>query len=231
MLRGDDWNHTSASDNPCGSPMMDLCIAYTAEAQQQAGVQVNQAPRLLAPTLARLLSHMRKKARLSTSAQESMEIARDVALYTLCCSIRCGGDSTFLLLWGPNCSACPTYRDGLFQFGKTLRSSQDARVVLADPDRAQTCAVQGVSAYLEAALRQGWDLSLGHLFPAVKAQGQRGHEPMTPPRMYEDRILPASPSGGAAGSLYYPFLPGGRLAEPVPGGDPRERNHDGALRM
>ena len=70
-----------------------------------------------------------------------------------------------------------------FQFGKTLRSSKDARVVLADPQSAETCAVQCVSAYLEAALGQGWDLSLGHLFPVVLAEGQRGNEPMTPARM------------------------------------------------
>ena len=184
LFRGDDWNPASGSGNPCGSPRVDLYITYTAEAQQQAGVQVNQAPPLLAPTLASLLSHMRNKARLATSAQESMEIARDVALYSLLFhTMRRGFDISFTL--GSQLLRLPDGAGWIvnFQFGKTLRSSKDARVVLADPGRAETCAVQGVSAYLEAALRQGWDLSLGHLFPVVEAEGQRGHEPMTAPRM------------------------------------------------
>ncbi len=45
-----------------------------------------------------------------------------------------------------------------FQFGKTLRRSKEARVVLADPARPDTSPWRGVSAYLEAAACQGWDL-------------------------------------------------------------------------
>ncbi|CAM9987769.1 unnamed protein product, partial [Ectocarpus sp. 12 AP-2014] len=70
-----------------------------------------------------------------------------------------------------------------FQFGKTLRTSRDAGVVLADPERPKTCAWRGVSTCPGAAAHQGWDLSLGPLFPVVEDDGEQGHTSMTAPRM------------------------------------------------
>jgi len=184
LFRGVDWNPVLGSGNPCGSPRVELYLTYAAETQQQAGVQVNQAPPLLASTLAKLLSHMRTSARLATSQKVGMEIARDVALYTLLFhTMRRGFDISFTL--GSQLLLLPDEAGWRvnFHFGKTLRASKDARVVLADPERPETCPFRGVSAYLNAAMCQGWDLSSGHLFPTVEDDGVRGNAALTPPRM------------------------------------------------
>lgn len=59
-------------------------------------MQINQALPTLAPTLAKCLSHMRNKARLSRSAQEG--IWRLLGTYR--CTMRLGFDTSFT--WSPS---------------------------------------------------------------------------------------------------------------------------------
>ena len=61
-----------------------------------------------------------------------------------------------------------------FHFGKTLRKSVEAVVVLADAENPQTCAFRGVTEYISAALAIGWDLTSSYLFPMVELNGVRG---------------------------------------------------------
>ena len=70
-----------------------------------------------------------------------------------------------------------------FQLGKTLRASSEAVVVLADRDCPAVCAFRAVTAYISAAQRMGWDLTAGHLFPVVTAEGGRGSLPLPAARM------------------------------------------------
>ena len=70
-----------------------------------------------------------------------------------------------------------------FQFGKTLRRSAEAVVVLADKESPQPCAFRGVTEYISAVCSIGWDLAKGHLFPLVLADGSRGPVPMSAQRM------------------------------------------------
>ena len=61
-----------------------------------------------------------------------------------------------------------------FQFGKTLRASSEAIVVLADRVFPETRASRAVTAYISAAQRIGWDLIIGHIFPVATTEGGRG---------------------------------------------------------
>ena len=70
-----------------------------------------------------------------------------------------------------------------FQFGKTLRRSAEAVVVLVDKESPQPCAFRGVTEYISAVCSIGWDLAKGHLFPLVLADGSRGPVPMSAQRM------------------------------------------------
>ena len=181
----------------CGSPLVDLCITYAAEAQQKAGMQTNQALPTLAPTLTKRLSHMRNKARLSRSAQEGMEIAGTYR------TMRLGFDTSFT--WSSSRFVCLSNGAGWiikFQLGKTLRSSKEARPLLADLDRAEACAVRCVSAYVP---RGGALPGEGFVFRASvpggrgrRSAGARAND--APPR--EDRVSTTSPSGEAAGPLH-----------------------------
>ena len=56
-------------------------------------------------------------------------------------------------------------------------------VVLADAVTPQTCAFQGVTEYISAALAIGWDLTAGYLFPVVEGIGEKGSVAITAPRM------------------------------------------------
>ena len=70
-----------------------------------------------------------------------------------------------------------------FHFGKTLRKSVEAVVVLADAEIVQTCAFRGVTEYISAALMISWDLTAGYLFPMVELNGERGTIAITASRM------------------------------------------------
>ena len=70
-----------------------------------------------------------------------------------------------------------------FQFGKTLRKSTEAVVVLAEKECPQVCAFRAVTEYISAAQSIGWDLTKGHLFPVVLTDGRRGAVALSAPRM------------------------------------------------
>ena len=70
-----------------------------------------------------------------------------------------------------------------FLFGKTLRRSTEAVVVLADKECSQVCAFRAVTEYASAAKSIGWDLTKGYLFSVVLADGARGSVVLSAPRM------------------------------------------------
>ena len=69
------------------------------------------------------------------------------------------------------------------QFGKMLRASNEAVVVLAYRDCPAVCAFRAVAAYISAAQRMGWDLTTGHPFPVITAQGGRSSLPLSATRI------------------------------------------------
>ena len=89
-------------------------------------------------------------------------------------SIPRGYDLFFTM--GSHIVRLPAYKGLIlnFQFGKTLRASSEAVVVLADRDFPVIRALRAVTAYISAAQRIGWDLTTGHLFPVATADGGRG---------------------------------------------------------
>ena len=55
--------------------------------------------------------------------------------------------------------------------------------MLADRDYPVVCAFRTVTAYISAAQLTGWDLTAGHLFPVVTAEGGRKSLPSSAARM------------------------------------------------
>ena len=113
-----------------------------------------------------------------------IEITRDVALFSLAFeSMRRGYDLSFTT--GSQVLRLPESAGLIFnfQFGKTLRRSVEVVVVLAHNEFPQTCAFRGVMDYISAAQSIGWDLTKGHLFPLVLADGSRGPVPMSAQHM------------------------------------------------
>ena len=70
-----------------------------------------------------------------------------------------------------------------FHFGKTLRKSVEAVVVLPEADNLKTWAFRGVTEYISAALASSWDLTTGYLFPMVELNCERGTMAITAPHM------------------------------------------------
>ena len=130
------------------------------------------------------LEDMRSRAQAAPSLAVRIELTRDIALFSLAfASMRRGHDLSFTM--GSQVLRLPA-EAGLifnFQFGKTLRASVDAVVVGPDVACPFICAVRKVTAYISAAEGIGWDLSQGHLFPAVLLEGTRGRAPLTAAQM------------------------------------------------
>ena len=87
---------------------------------------------------------------------ERISLTRDIALFSLTFySMRRGYDLSFTL--GSQILKLPNSRGLIFnfQFGKTLRASNEAVVVLADRDCSAVCAFRAVTAYISAAERMG----------------------------------------------------------------------------
>ena len=139
---------------------------------------------MLAHVLAGLLEDMRSRVQLLQSFAQRIAITRDIALYSLAfASMRRGHDLSFTK--GSQILRLPECRGLIFnfQFGKTLRKSSEAVVVLADKECPQICAFRGVTEYISAAHSIGWDLAKGHWFPVVLPDGSRGDVAMSAPRM------------------------------------------------
>ena len=154
--------------------MVEEYLAFTAAEQRRVGVAVHQAAPLLEDTLGALLAHMRLRTQAAESVREQIIITRDVALFSLAMySMRRGSDLSFTL--AAQILRLPESRGVIFNFlfGKTLRASSEAVVVLATDD-SDTCPVRGVGEYIGAAQAIGWDLSSGYLFSTPKEDGTRG---------------------------------------------------------
>eukprot|EP00903_Cladosiphon_okamuranus_P006868 g6689.t1 len=187
LHRGDEWDSASGKGDPCGSPRVDSYLTFTTETQRQVGVQVNQAAPLLQRALLQLVVNMRKKCMYSETLREGIAITRNIALFALAFySMRRGFDISDTL--GSQEVRLPDDKGLIvnFQFGKTLRDSKGAVVVLADPEHPDICAFRAVTTYTSAAQRVGWGDSSGHLFQTVVdnlPEGVRGAVPLSPAQM------------------------------------------------
>ena len=104
-----------------------------------------------------------------------------------------------------------------FHFGKTLRKSVEAVVVLADTEHPQICAFRGVTEYISAALAIGWDLTAGYLFPVVESTGGRGTVPLTAPRMTAALQAHLRTAGMSDQFTMHSFRVGGSLSKSLAG--------------
>ena len=114
----------------------------------------------------------------------------------------------------------PTASRGLvftFQFGRTLRASSEAIVVLADRVCPETCASRTVTAYISAAQRIGWDLTVGHLFPVVMTEGGRGSPPLSAARMTASLQARSREAGLLDHFTIHSFRVGGSLTRSLAG--------------
>ena len=160
-----------------GTPALALVESYftfVAEERKKVGVPVKQATPMLVHTLAQLLQDMRARAQLMASVSDRIAITRDSPVFRGLprheARIRPVVYVGFVALRLPK-SAGLIFN---FYFGKTLRKSVEAVVVLADAECLETCAFRGVTEYISAALRIGCDSTEGYLFPAVEPSGTRG---------------------------------------------------------
>ena len=145
---------------------------------------VNQAAPMLEHTLIDLLSDMRSRVKVTASLTERISLTRDIALFLLAFySMHRGYDLFFILR--SQILELPKSRGLIFnfQFGKTLRASSEAVVLLADRDCPAVFAFRAVTAYVSAAQRMGWDLTAGHLFHVFTTEGGWGNLPFPAARM------------------------------------------------
>ena len=182
--KGEERDPIRRVGNPCSSMLVESYLTFVSEDQKQVWVAVNQAAPMLEHTLIDLLSDMRSRVKVTASLTERISLTRDIALFSLAFySMRRGYDLSFTL--GSQILKLPNSRSLIFnfQFGKMLRASSEAVVVLADRDCPAVCAFRAVMAYISAAQRMVWDLTTGHLFPVVTAGGDRGNLPLPAARM------------------------------------------------
>ena len=105
-----------------------------------------------------------------------------------------------------------------FQFGKTLRSSSEAMVVLADRDCPGIRVFRAVTACISASQRIEWPLSTGHRFPVVTAEGGRGRLSFS--------AADTTANGRPAERLHNALLSSGTPDQQIPGRDSCGRQHE-----
>ena len=216
--KGEEWDPVRRISNPCSSLLVESYLTFVSEEQTQVGVPVNQAAPTLEHTLIDLLSDMRSRAQVAASLAERVSLTRDIALFSLAFySMRRGYDLSFAL--GSQIMKLPNSRGLIFnlQFGKTLRASSEAVVVLADRDCSAVCAFRAVTAYISAAQRMGWDLTAGHLFPVVTAGGDRGNLPLPAARMTTALQAHLRAAGLPSHFTMHSFRVGGSLSKSLAG--------------
>lgn len=215
--RGDDWNPASRAGNPCSSPVVEAYLTFTTEEQKRVGVTVQQAAPLMEDTVADLLRHMRLRAQAAESVRDRIVLTRDVALFALSFySMRRGFDLSFTI--SAQILRLPQLKGFVFNFlfGKTLRASRDAVVVLAAEDK-DVCAVRAVSEYIRAAEDIGWYLSSGHLFSDPAPDGRQGSSKLTPRNMTSALQSHLREAGLPDGFTMHSFGVGGSLSRPLAG--------------
>ena len=226
--RGEDWDPVGKLGNPCSSQLVDAYLSYVSVEQKRVGVPVNQANPMLAHVLAELLEDMRSQAQLVESLAQRITITRDIALYSLAfASMRRGHDLSFTK--GSQVLRLPQSRGLIFnfQFGKTLRKSREAVVVLADNECPQICAFRGVTEHISAAYSVGWDLAKGHSFPVVLPGGGLGDVALTAPRMVTALQGHLRAAGLPTKFTMHSFRSGGSLSKSLAGTPMDEIMHMG----
>lgn len=83
------------SGNPCSSTLVDTYISRVSEEQKQVHVPVNQAARLLAQTLGRMLQSVRTHAQLTDSTGDRITITVTVR-FVRWRSTPCGESTIYL---------------------------------------------------------------------------------------------------------------------------------------
>lgn len=216
--KGEEWDPLRRSGNPCSSPLVDAYLTSTGVEQRKVGVVVNQAEAMLTDTLVQLLRDMRARAQVAPALATRISLTRDIALYTLAfASMRRGYDLSFTL--GSQILRLPESRGLIFNFhfGKTLRESAEAVVVRPDSQCPAVCALRGVTAYISAAERLGWDLTTGHFFPVVAADGRRDIVPLTAVQMTTSLQAHLRAAGLPAHFTMHSFRVGGSLTQSLGG--------------
>lgn len=209
-----------APGNPCANPVVDSYLTFTSEEQKRVGVTVQQAAPLLEDTAAKLLRSMRLRAQAAETVRDRIILTRDIALYALALySMRRGSDLSFTM--SAQILRLPNSQGFIFNFlfGKTLRASSEAVVVLAADD-ADVCAVRAVTEYINAAQDIGWDLSSGYLFSDPTPDGLKGSSRLTPKGMtsaLQGHLREAPAGGGSPYRFYDALLSCRRFLEPSSG--------------
>lgn len=131
---------------------------------------------MLEDTLAELLRHMPLRTQAAETTQERIVDTRDIAIFALAWySMLRGFDLTYTI--ASQILRLPDAKGFIFNisFGKTLRASSEAVVVLAasSQDIQDTCAARAIGEYISAAQGIGWNLSWGYLFSAPAPDGSR----------------------------------------------------------
>ena len=89
--------------------------------------------------------------------------------------------------------------------------------MLADRDCPAVCAFRAVTAYISAAQRMGWDLTAGHLFPVVTAEGGQGSLPLPPASMTTVLQAHLRAAGLPSHFTMHSFRLGGSLSKSLAG--------------
>lgn len=84
-----------------------------------------------------------------------------------------------------------------------------AVVVRPDVQCPAVCALRGVTGYISAADNIGWDLTKGHLFPVVLANGSRENIPLSVVQMAASRVAGAFEGGRPYESFHHALTPAG----------------------
>ena len=102
---------------------------------------------------------------------------------------------------------------------------REAEVVWTHRGCPETCASREVAAYISAAQRIRWELTVGNLSPWLR---RRGAGVLGPPPQSNDRF-PAGPLARKrpAGQFHHALFSGGRLPHQIPGrgGDGHDNNN------
>ena len=152
-----------------------------------SGVQVKQAPPLLAVDVQRLVADMRRRRAQLRSAAERFTVTRDIAIFCVAFHTMKRGSELSVAL-----AAQVMQLDGgrgyiiNFLFGKTLRASEKQAVVISkNTDCREICAVAAIVEYQQAIESMQWDLTSGggFLFPGVHPDGSKRHTAVAPEQM------------------------------------------------
>ncbi|CAM9535322.1 unnamed protein product [Laminaria digitata] len=172
----EEWCPAKLYGNPVDSRIVRFYLEHASEEQTQGGgVFVKQGPaRMLSHQLRELVRDMRRRVLTYPTVAERIAATRDIALFCVAfAAMKRGLDLARTL--GAQLLRLPDHKGLIFnfQFGKPLRASSEAVVVRQNEDCPEICPVRAMWEYTTAAAGARWDMSNGHVFPAVRADGGR----------------------------------------------------------